>query len=466
VPIVFSHPRVGGSTTDHWGRARELARSADARALISDTAAPATFVGDARCPVLVVAPEGSSGFDVLAPAAVSAQDVAYLQYSSGTTGKPRGAMLTHAAVLQNVSAMHARWGWTSDDCSVGWLPLSHDMGLVCQVIVPALAGSRSVFLQPADWIRSPVDLFRAVAEHRGCMTWMPNFAFKHCLDAIPDEALEGLDLSTWRFVGSGGEIVETSLMRRFAARFSEFGMPPDALVSGYGMSENVVTVASTHFGEPWRSDPVHRVPLLDHGVAEPGEEGQPGVVVVTSSGWALAGTEIAVMDGDGRPCPDRHTGDVFVRGDSLMSGYHRNPDATAAAMIDGWYRTGDLGYLVDGELFVLERHDDMIISQGRNIRPHDVESIARRALGAGNAIAVAFGVHDARKGTQDLVVVCERRKGDDGSHEDVARMLRRDVLAELDVIVSDVRFVERGTIPRTTSGKVGRRASRDRYLSG
>jgi acyl-CoA synthetase (AMP-forming)/AMP-acid ligase II len=346
---------------------------------------------------------------------------------------------------------------------VNWLPLSHDFGLVCGVLCPILLGARGVLLSPHQWVRRPSLLFEAIARHRGTMCWMPNFALNHCVRVVRPRDLEGIDLGSVRVLMGGAEPVRHESQQAFAERFAPHGFREESLCAGYGMAETTLAVTVTAVGERNRVDWIDGRALHATGKAIPVVPAEPGAVALVSGGRPLAGVEIRIVADDGERLPERAVGEVQVRGESMFSGYHRSPAATAAAVVDGWYATGDVGYWGEGELFVCGRRSDTIIVGGANVYPTDVEAIAiRHAEIKPNAVA-AFGVEDQALGTQAVVLVAEARSGH-VEHEHLARQLLAEVVAELGIRPADVRIVRRGWVVKTPNGKVSRAKCRDRYL--
>ncbi len=351
-----------------------------------------------------------------------------------------------------------------NDVSVGWLPLFHDMGLVTQILMPLLIGARSVVLTPAHWVRRPSTLLRAVHRHQGTMTWMPNFAFNHCVRYIRDEELEGCDLASWQILGSGSEPVQWDTLQAFATRFASYGFNPAALMVGYGMAENVVGVSNTPSSSFPRREWVSVKEECGVLRAESVPDDTDGARLVVSCGLIFRGTRAAILDDEGNVLPDRHIGEIALQSSSLFSGYHQQPGLTEQVLRDGWYHTGDLGYLADGELYVYERKSDIIIVGGQNIRPYDIEQAARSIMD-GKGEVVAFGVADPLLGTESPIVVCESRgRLADEEQRAIKRQIRQAVLQALDIVLGDVRLVPRGWVIKTTSGKIARSANQKKYL--
>lgn len=393
------------------------------------------------------------------------EDPAILQFSSGTTGKPKGVLLSNKAIFNNVAALLVATEASSDDVAIIWAPPFHDMGLISGYIMPFLAGSLVVLISPLHWIKSPAILFQAIEKYGGTYSWMPNFAFDLCVRRVHDREIEGIDLSNIRYLGNASEPVRVKTLERFVNRFAPYGFQLSQILTAYGMAENVVIIASTKPGTPPPIDIISTRALLD-GRAIKANPDSPDAVSYVGSGKAVPNTEM-IIAGDGiTPLPDRHTGEILIRSNSLFEGYYLRPDLTRDAMQEGWLRTGDIGYLVDGELYICERKKDLIIVGGRNIYPDSIEAVAQEVLGLRGARVVAFGVYDEQIGTEVPTLLCELRGSvEENEQERLLQTIRQNVVKRIDVALGDVRFVKKGSIKRTTSGKLARRINRDHYVA-
>ncbi len=400
----------------------------------------------------------------LAPVQPRAGDPAWLQFTSGTTGGRKGVVVSHDAVLDFLDAYCDALPIHPNDVMISWLPLYHDMGLVSGLVLPLSMEIPAVLMSPAYWVRNPVALMRAIHEFRGTLCNMPNFGFDHCTRSIRDRDLAGIDLSSWRRAGCGGEPVRHATFERFWRRFSAYGLSKSVFMVGYGMAENVMTITQTR-SDRLRVEWIERDELQAAGRAVPATPESAGAIPVVSNGPPLNGTEIRIIDAQGVTLPERHLGEILVRSGHMMSGYYRLPELSAVVLRDGWMHSGDLGFLADGELFICGRKKDLIIVAGHNLHAEEVEVLTESVAGIQPGRAVAFGVMDERLGTERPVVVCELQPditGDDTRRVD--RELRQLVLQQLDVALGDVQFVTKGWIIKTSSGKLARAANRDKYL--
>lgn len=400
----------------------------------------------------------------LAPVSQRADDLVWLQFTSGSTGGPKGLIVSHGHVLKFLDAYVDALPIERDDVMVSWLPLYHDMGLVTGLVLPLVTEIPTVLMAPTYWVRDPVTLMRAFHEYRGTICNMPNFAWDHCTRSIRERDMAGIDLSSWRRAGCGGEPIRHATLERFSRRFSAYGLRANPFVAGYGMAENVMTATQMRGGRV-RVDWIDPRELQTAGRAAPTPPTSAGALPVVSNGPPLKGTEIRIIDEQANTLPERHLGEILIRSPYLMHGYYRRPELNAGVLRDGWLHSGDLGYLVDGELFVCGRKKDLIIVAGHNVHSEEIEVVAESVAGVQPGRAVAFGVMDERLGTERPVVVCELQPditGDDTRRVD--RELRQLVLQQLDVALGDVQFVTKGWIIKTSSGKLARAANRDKYL--
>jgi acyl-CoA synthetase (AMP-forming)/AMP-acid ligase II len=401
----------------------------------------------------------ASEFPATVPA--SGDAIATIQYSSGTTGEPKGVMLSHRAMLNYMRLLRDGVGLRSDDVNVNWAPLYHDMGLFGAFLLPLLCGCPTVLIPTMDFLRNPALWLWALHGYGGAVSWAPNFAYSLCAKRIEDEDIEGLDLSSWRIAFNASEPVLAHTVEAFAERFAPYGYRPEAMTAAWGLAETVM-VGTAH--------PVDRAPLVDHvdrgrlateGVAEPtaGE----GVSLV-ATGRALPGVELQVRDVEtGALLPDRHVGEIWLRSNCLFEGYQNDPELTARIFVDGWIDSGDRGYLVGGDLFFVSRGKDLIVIGGEKYAPHDVETSINRVPGVREGCAVAFGVTNVETGTEEVGAVVETRLTDEKALSELKRAVRREVTRTIGIGIRHLHLVAPGGISKTTSGKLARGATKDRY---
>lgn len=389
---------------------------------------------------------------------------AYIQFSSGTTGHPKGVLLSHAALIHYMNITKDSLACTPDDVTVGWLPLYHDMGLITQVLHPLFCGQRSVFLDPSDWLAMPHTLFRAVDRYRGSISWMPNFAFSYCTRRILTEQIEGLDLSSWRILGCGSEPVQIEALEAFKKRFIPYRLKAVALKVAYGLAEHVAGVTFTPHDRLPDVDWI-RKKELSFRKAIPGNPNETDCIPIMSCGYPKPTVALRIVNESGEDNNDREVGEVLLKSPSLFSGYHLSPEETAKALKGGWLHTGDLGYIAGGQLYIVGRKKDLIITGGNNIQPDYIESIAESVLGNTCRYSAAFGIYNTDLGLELPVLVCEMRQmSDEAAISQFKQQIREQIKDALEVFVADICMVEPGWLIKTTSGKISRSDSREKYL--
>lgn len=392
-----------------------------------------------------------------------AEDVVLLQHSSGTTGLQKGVALSHQAVLRQLENYTHVLGLRDEDVVVSWLPLYHDMGLIAGFILPVLCGVPLVMISPFDWVRAPHRLFQAVSKRGGTLTWLPNFAYNFCAQKIRPRELEGVDLSSLRAVINCSEPIHWRSHELFLNRFAPYGLAESSLASCYAMAENVFAVTQSALGSPPRLNRIdRRAYQADLTIRPPSGDTDP--LVHVSSGRPLANVEVRILDAGRQDLPDAHLGEIAIRSDCMLTEYYRRPDLTGQTFLEGWYLTGDLGYLDDGELFVTGRKKDLIIIGGKNIYPHDIEVLAGEVRGIHPGRIVAFGVFNEGSGTEDAVVVAESDTEEASARARLADEIRRTVTQGSDLALRYVEIVDRGWLIKTSSGKIARSANRAKYL--
>jgi fatty-acyl-CoA synthase len=391
-----------------------------------------------------------------------ASDTAFLQHSSGTTGLQKGVALSHRAVLNQLASYSEAINLSQHDVIVSWLPLYHDMGLIAGFLLPLAQGVPLVLMSPFDWVQHPAMLLRAIHDYSGTLCWMPNFAYNHCARRVRQRDVEDVSLATMRAFINCSEPARADSHDLFLARFAPYGLQPEMLAVSYAMAENVFAVTQTPVGRGSRVDWVARDALENQRRAQPAEAGDQPVRVV-SCGPPITGTQIRVVDAQGRELPERQVGEIAIHSDCLLTGYYRRPDLNPFTA-DGWYLTGDMGYLADGEVYIIGRSKDLIINSGRNIYPQDIEAIVNEVDGVHAGRVVAFGVPDAREGTELIAVVAEVVTEDPAARQRIGLAIRQVVAQATTVTLSYVHLVDAGWLIKTSSGKIARGANRDKWL--
>jgi acyl-CoA synthetase (AMP-forming)/AMP-acid ligase II len=403
-------------------------------------------------------------FSMLAGFVRQPEDIVLLQHSSGTTGLQKGVALSHQAVFRQLGNLRLAIQQNENDVIVSWLPLYHDMGLIAGFLMPILSGNHLVLLSPFDWIRAPYRLMQAVTRYKGTLSWLPNFAYYFCAQKVRDRQLEDVDLSSWRAVINCSEPVREDGHQVFLEKFSSYGLRSDALATSYAMAENVFAVTQGGIESPVVIDEIDREALQVERVARPAQAGIASIRMV-SCGRAVPNVSVRIVDPHNRTLTDRMVGEVAVRSNCMLTGYYHRPDATAEVMIDdGWYLTGDYGYLVDGELYITGRKKDLIIVGGKNVYPQDLEKVAMEVEGVHPGRVTAFGVFDEHKGTEDVVIVAEVDSADAAQREEIADQIRKAVTRGTAIALRNVYLVDAGWMVKTSSGKNARLANREKYL--
>jgi acyl carrier protein len=394
---------------------------------------------------------------------VGTEDTAFLQYTSGSTGMPKGVVLSHANLLANLRAMGQVIHFTSDDAVVSWLPLYHDMGLIGAWLGSLYFGCPLTVMSPLAFIARPVRWLQAIHRYRATLSAAPNFAYELCLHRIDDKDLQGLDLSSWRYAFNGAEAVSPITIERFTARFGKYGFAPETMTPVYGLAESSVALAFPPKRRRPIIDCINRQMLMDKGKAVMAAAGEHDAARFVSCGQPLPGHQIRIVDDAGRELPDRRQGRLQFSGPSATSGYFRSPDQTRSLFDDQWLNSGDLAYIADGEVYITGRSKDMIIRGGRNIYPTELEEAIGKIKGISKGNVAVFGSMEKDSATERLVVLAETRKR---QPEDLAvlRIAVNTVVNDLCGTPPDeVVLAPPNTVLKTSSGKIRRAASRQLY---
>lgn len=311
----------------------------------------------------------------------NASDIAFLQYTSGSTGQPKGVTLTHADLMANIRAMGSALQVDSTDKIVSWLPLYHDMGLIGAWLTSLYYAMPLVLMSPLSFIAHPARWLKAITQHRATISGAPNFAYELCLKKLTDNELAGVDLSSIRFFFNGAEPVSPKTLASFTERFARFGLRPEAVAPVYGLAELGVALAFPPLGRPPKIERIQRDPFIQSGKAIPAKEGDTGFLEFVACGQPLAGYQFRVVDQNGRELPEGQQGRLEFSGPSTTQGYYRNPEATERLIHGQWLDSGDLAYVSAGDIVPTSRLKDIIIRGGRNIYPHEVEEAVGRVDG-------------------------------------------------------------------------------------
>jgi fatty-acyl-CoA synthase len=384
-----------------------------------------------------------------------------LQFTSGSTADPKGVMLPQHCMTANIDAIVEGAGLGSDDVGVSWLPLYHDMGLIGLLMTPMVTGFDLALAAPQDFLRAPGDWMRWMSEFRGTITCGPNFAYALAARAL--RRLDQIDLSSWRLALNGAEPIDPDSVDAFCDAGAPYGLDSKSPFCVYGMAEATLANSFPIPGTGMQVDTVDRHALEHDRIAHPSREAAADGRRLALLGRPLRGLDVRICEPDsGRALLDREVGELELRGDSVTPGYYRRPEVTDASFRDGWLRTGDLGYLVEGEVVVCGRIKDVLIIGGRNVYPEEIERATAGVDGVRAGNVIAFGI-EGRRGKEGIVVVAETRADDPASlHDSVID----NVCDAVGIPPLDVVFVTPGSLPKTSSGKLQRSACKAQYRSG
>lgn len=462
VLVPLSPPPLGGRQQGYVTLLRQIASAADLHGIV----VPPHLLEIAR----QAAPHAQAlSYEALqAPidcppppqAALTPEDTCFLQFTSGSTGSPKGVMVSYRNLAANTQAiMEHGLQINEHDVGVSWLPLHHDMGLIGKVLAPLAHLTEMVYLSTSAFIKNPNLWLDAVSRHGGTITFAPNFAFAYVTKHYRRRPV-ALDLSRLRVLGCGAEPINPEVLADFKRTFEPAGLRNNAIAPSYGLAEATLAVS---FGHSLRTLAIDRQACEAQRKAVPADPAcETAALHLVSCGRAFPEHEIAILDEQGRPAAAGAIGEIAVRGPSVSTGYFRNPEASARTFVDGWLRTGDLGFLAEGEVYICGRAKDLIIVNGRNLCPQDLEWLVETLPGVRTGAVVACAVPG--HGTENIVILAETRKPEPGMQlsDDIRRLLAD----EMGILVHDALVLPTGSIPKTTSGKVQRAKARSEYLVG
>ncbi len=399
---------------------------------------------------------------------INAEDIAFIQHSAGTTGLQKGVALTHRAVLTQLRYLADSLHIDRDtDRIYSWLPLYHDMGLIACFMLPLVCHLPVVMQSPLDWVIHPETMLQAITQHKCTLAWMPNFGFQLLPRRTRPERLKGADLSSLRALINCSEPVRQKSMQEFAGAFTHLGLKPNALHSSYAMAENVFAVTQSRLGYSdgpacmWADGARFR----SEQVVAIVPEGTPGALSFVSSGEPLPNHQIRIVGDDGTLAGNGTVGEILIASDCLFNGYYNRSDLTRRALIDGWYHTGDLGFTLDSELFVVGRKKDLLIIGGENIYPQDIEEIVSSHPAIHDGRVVALGIYNPDLGTEEIAVVAEVEADELLAHASgIERELRSRIVSGLGVAARTIILKPPKWIVKSTAGKPARSTTREKLL--
>jgi len=395
-------------------------------------------------------------------------DVAFIQHSAGTTGLQKGVALSHRAILNQLGHLADGLRIQNEDRIVSWLPLYHDMGQIACFMLPLACHIPVVMQSPTDWVLDPLSMLHLATKYRCTLCWVPNFAFQFMARRAVSAELSGIDLSSLRAMINCSEPVRADSMNEFLNAFQRAGLVKSVLQTSYAMAENTFAVTQSQLdgGASPTTIWAERKPFLTEGEVRKTDGATLNAIAIVSCGKCLPGNSVRVLDRDQNPLPDGKTGELVIHSDSLFDGYYNRPDLTEKSFIEKWYRTGDIGFCYEGEVFVIGRRDDTIIIAGRNIYPQDVEEIVYSHINVHDGRAVAFGLWNDDLGTHQLVVVAEVNSEKDlEKSREIESEIRSAIAKDLDIGPKFVRLVPPQWIIKSTAGKPARSSNKQKFLA-
>jgi fatty-acyl-CoA synthase len=479
IPVPIYPPMALGALQTYLDNTRHIVAKSGARALVT-SAKIKRLLGtvQASCPALeqVVAIEGiRESSEPLKPQKIALEDVAFLQFTSGSTSRPKGVTLTHANLQANIRCiMEHGLRMGPEDSGISWLPLYHDMGLIGFVLAPLFHRTPIVFLPALLFLKRPVTWFQAFTRHKGNVAYAPNFAYALCVKRIKAAELEGLDLSSWTRAGCGAEPIRAETLEGFADAFERIGFKRTALLPSYGMAESSLAISFTELYQGLKTASFHGPTLWEQGEARVVPDSDDDAVRLVSCGPEFPEHAIRVFDPDdatsSRPLPERRVGEIRIGGPSVMRGYWEDAERTQEAFSGGLLRTGDLGFLHEGHIFICGRSKEVVIVNGRNYYPQDLEWEASKVPGVRKGNVIAFGARDpsgVERDRERVVMAFEVQEPERLRNASaLLGEVRKAVQEGIGLTLDDAVALPPGALPKTSSGKLQRAKTRDLYETG
>jgi fatty-acyl-CoA synthase len=473
VPAFIAYPNFKVEPSKYRAGLMGVTANLDAKVVVIDEGFPDEMLahvslGDGSSLLRVGDGRGPGGEKPgLAPECPS-ESLAFIQHSAGTTGLQKGVALSHAAVLRQLEQLaHALKIDGATDRVYSWLPLYHDMGLIACFMLPMVCHMPVVMQSPLDWVMHPETMLQIISEHKCTLAWLPNFAFQFVPRRTPQSCWAQYDLSSARALINCSEPVRAGSMHEFQNAFATIGLKSGVLQSSYAMAENAFAVTQSNINQPsgpariWADGQQFR---SAHRIV-PVAEGTPGAVSFTSSGQLLPNAKVRIVSDAGAVLNHGHIGEILVKSDCLFEGYYNRPDLTSEAIVDGWYRTGDLGFYLEDDLYVVGRKKDLIIVGGENIYPQDLEEIVAAHPAIHDGRVIAMGVYNPDLGTEDIVVVAEVEREELLANAlQIEQEARSRIVAGLGVSVRTILLKPPKWIVKSTAGKPARSATREKLL--
>jgi len=479
IPAPIYPPMTLGQLQPYLDNTRHIVAKSGARVLVT-TARIKRLLGtvQAACPALeqVVAIEGiRESTEPLKSEKITLDDIAFLQFTSGSTSRPKGVTLTHANLAANIKCiMEDGIRIREDDVGISWLPLYHDMGLIGFVLAPLYQRVPIVYLPSLLFLKRPVTWFQAITRHRGSIAFAPNFAYALCIKRIKASDLRELDLSSWRVAGCGAEPIRPETLEAFVETFAHIGFRKETVYPSYGLAESSLAVAFSELDEGMKSISVDGPTLWEQGIAKLEAEGAENTVRLVSCGREFPGHSIRIFSPDDgtseKPMVERVVGEVRISGPSVMRGYWEDGERTREAFAGTFLRTGDLGFLSDGHLFICGRSKEIVIVNGRNYYPQDMEWEVGKVAGVRKGNVVAFGARDpsgVERDRERVILAFEVQEPERlGQSTSLVSEVRKAVQEGMGLTLDDVVALPPGALPKTSSGKLQRAKTRELYETG
>ncbi len=469
IPVPLYPPARPTQIEEHLRRHQGILKNAGAKILITiNEVKPIARFLKARVKTLnqiKTVEELTGREEKFTPTPIQADDIAFLQYTSGSTGDPKGVVLSHANLLANIRAMGQTIRATSADVFVSWLPLYHDMGLIGAWFGSLYYGCRLVIMSPLSFLARPERWLWAIHKYGGTLSASPNFGYELCSQRINDKAIQGLDLSSWRLSFNGAEPVSPQTITNFNQRFKHYGFQIEAMTPVYGLAESSVGLAFPPLGRGPVIDRIKRETFINSGMATPARE-ENSVLQFVACGQPLPKHQIKIVDKNGRELPERQEGRLQFKGPSVTSGYFRNPDQTRELFYGEWLDSGDLAYIAGGDIYITSRVKDIIIRGGRNIYPHELEEAVGDIAGIRKGCVAVFGSKDEESGTERVIVLAESRTKNAETVVELKKKITSVAVDLLEMPPDEIIIAPPGTVLKTSSGKIRRTASRDVFEKG
>ncbi len=471
VPAILAYPTFKVEPSKYRFGLKGVSANLNAKLVVVDDSFPDEFLesvslGDQSKLIRVGRVPPATG-DIAAPQVhFDQEDLAFIQHSAGTTGLQKGVALSHGAVLRQLVHLGDRLRIQSSDRVYSWLPLYHDMGLIACFILPMVYHLHLVMQSPTDWVMQPESMLHLISRYKCTLSWVPNFTLQFLARRVKAQDRREYDLSSLRALINCSEPVRAESMDAFTSAFSSCGLLRTALQSSYAMAENVFAVTQSEISSEPRHIWIDASKYQLERIAVSAEPDSDSAVCFVSSGKCLPNNEVRIVSEKGEALPDGRVGEILIRSDSLLDGYYNRPDLTAASLRDGWYWSGDLGFLLDEDLYVTGRKKDLIIVGGKNIYPQDLEEIACGHPSIHDGRAVAFGWYNPDLGTEEIVIVAEIEElvalADSSAIE---RAVRTAIVEELGVAPRAIYLKPPRWIIKSTAGKPARSATREKLLA-